>query len=105
MQLDVPEDQREGFFAALGDGFTILPLDTKDPTLLRFGKGTLSDTLVVRLRAALKRFPSVSTGKQNSSAGACARTLPARRALQPARGLSARRAALQLRGRALGDGN
>jgi len=76
MQLDVPEGQRVVFIAALGVGFTILPLDTTDPTLLRFGKGTLSDTLVARLRAALKRFPSVSTGKQNSSAGACARLAP-----------------------------
>jgi len=76
MQLDVPEGQRVVVIAALGVGFTILPLDTTDPTLLRFGKGTLSDTLVARLRAALKRFPSVSTGKQNSSAGACARLAP-----------------------------
>ena len=73
----MPEGLRAGFIAALGDGFSIQPFDPKNPTLLRFKTGTLSAVLVVRLRAVLADFSSVSTGKQNSSAGASARPLAA----------------------------
>ena len=72
-----PEGLRARFIKRLGVGFSIQPLNPEDPSLFRFQKGTLSDALVERLRAALAGFPSVKTGKQNSSAGASARPLAA----------------------------